>query len=352
MHAAPDARRRGARTQTRTSITDVHHDRERRVPAVEPGHHVHLPEGRPAERAPDRRSSTGQLMGKLSDASPACSRSCGRTRCSRSAPARRTRTRASSRTRSPASIPRRSTRPPAKLMAKLAASTRASPTVSSGLLPQDAEPRDRHPPRPGARRTASRRRRILTLLRNAYSPELRLPDQAADGPVPGDPRGRGRRARASRRTSRCCTSSPTTASSLVPLKALVDVEADARPAVGEPHQPVHERDVQLQPDARRRHRRRDRLHRRRPRRRSCRRRCAPSFQGEALTFRNTVRDLTILMIAGRVRDVRDPGDPLRELPAPGHGALDAADRAGRRAADAAASSARRRRSTRTSACSC
>ena len=55
---------------------------------------------------------------------------------------------------------------------------------------------------------------------------------------------------------------------------------------------------------------------------------------------------------GSVRDVRDSGDPLRELRASADGALDAAYRSGRRIVDACCSLVRKRRSTRSSACSC
>ena len=60
------------------------------------------------------------------------------------------------------------------------------------------------------------------------------------------------------------------------------------------------------------------------------------LQGEALTFRNTVSQPDHPDGAGRVRHVRDPGDSLRELSAPDHGALVAAGGAGRRVADAVA----------------
>ena len=77
-----------------------------------------------------------------------------------------------------------------------------------------------------------------------------------------------------------------------------------------------------------------------------------SLQGEALTFRDTVRDLTILMALAVFVMYVILGDPLRELRAPADGALDAADGARRRAADAVSCSASRRRCTRSSACSC
>ena len=126
----------------------------------------------------------------------------------------------------------------------------------------------------------------------------------------------------------------------------------ARAAVGESHQPVHQRDAFLQPETR------------------CTRSVEATdfienaakeivppgmqggLQGEALTFRDTVYDLTMLMVAGCVRDVRDPGDSVRELSASDDGALVAAGGAGRRAADAVRVRRSRLRSTRSSACSC
>ena len=100
------------------------------------------------------------------------------------------------------------------------------------------------------------------------------------------------------------------------------------------------------------HRRRDRLHHQDRRGRSCRRPCGPSLQGEALTFQNTVRDLTVLMVlavfvmyvilAILYESYVHPLTVLSTLPTALVGGL----------ADAVRCSASRRRSTRSSACSC
>ena len=77
-----------------------------------------------------------------------------------------------------------------------------------------------------------------------------------------------------------------------------------------------------------------------------------SLQGEALTFRDTVRDLTILMVLAVFVMYVILAILYESYRASADRALDAADGAGRRTADAVPVSASRRRSTRSSACSC
>ena len=76
------------------------------------------------------------------------------------------------------------------------------------------------------------------------------------------------------------------------------------------------------------------------------------LQGEALTFRDTVSSLTILMVAGRLRDVRDPGDSVRELHASRSPCSPPCRWRWSAGCSRCGSSARKLRSTPTSACSC
>ena len=107
-------------------------------------------------------------MGKLERRSPACSRSCGPY------PVLEITTGATNQNQGQYAFsvsginPERCTRPPAKLMAKLAEYPGFA-TISSGLLQQHAEPRHRASGATRRRCTASPRRRILSLLRTAYS---------------------------------------------------------------------------------------------------------------------------------------------------------------------------------------
>ena len=117
---------------------------------------------------------------------------------------------------------------------------------------------------------------------------------------------------------------------MVPLSAVTNWHPVDWPAGGEPHQPVHQRDHLLQPETRLRHRPATDFVEQ-----TAKELLPPgirgSLQGEALTFRNTVSRPGDPDGRSRVRHVRDPGDSLRELSAPDHGAFLAAGRAARRA---------------------
>ena len=201
------------------------------------------------------------------------------------------------------------------------------------------------------RSTASPKRAYLTLLRNAYSQNyLYLIKKPADQ-YQVILEARGQRAR-NRRGSVAAVHQIGRRQASRAAERAGHLEVDARTPGGQSPQPVHQRHAffNLKPgvaigDAT------DFITRSR-RRKSCRRRCAPSLQGEALTFRDTVRDLTILMVlavfvmyvilAILYESYLHPLTVLSTLPTALVGGL----------ADALSCSARRRRSTRSSACSC
>ena len=79
--------------------------------------------------------------------------------------------------------------------------------------------------------------------------------------------------------------------------------------------------------------------------RFCLRACGAQLQGEALTFQQHGSRPGDPDAGRRVRHVRDPGDSVRELPAPDHGAFVAAGGAAGRTAYALALRSRRPRST-------
>ena len=83
---------------------------------------------------------------------------------------------------------------------------------------------------------------------------------------------------------------------MVPLRAVTSGRSMLGPQVGQPHQPVHQRHALLQPEAGLHHRPGHAVRRETRPSKFCRRTCAASLQGEALTFRDTVSSLTILMV--------------------------------------------------------
>ena len=137
--------------------------------------------------------------------------------------------------------------------------------------------------------------RILGAVAQRLLAELSLPDQETGGSVSGDSRSAGQRARNLRRSVFALHQIGRRQASRAAERA-GHLEIDDRTPGGQSSQSVHQRDLELQSQARRRHRRCHRFHHTRPPLKSCRRPCAPSLQGEALTFRDTVRDLTILMV--------------------------------------------------------
>ena len=139
--------------------------------------------------------------------------------------------------------------------------------------------------------------RIVTLLRNAYSQNYVYLIKKPHGPVPGHPRGRRLARAAPRGPGAALRPQSDDGKHLVPLSALVDLEDRSLgpQAVNHLNQFTSVTfNFNLMPGVS--IGRRDRLHRRTAAARSCRPRCAASFQGEALTFRDTVRSLTILMV--------------------------------------------------------
>ena len=189
--------------------------------------------------------------------------------------------------RSPASTPQQVYEVAGKLMAQVLPIPGLRHRLLR-LLQQHAQPRYRHPPRPGQDlrhfRDADPHPAAQRLLA-----ELPLPDQEARRPVPGDPGSAGPGPpQAGRPVAACISSRDDGKQPRAAVGALVDMEDDAGPAGRQPHEPVHQRDVLLQPLAGRRHRRRHRLHRERGQGDGAVHASAARLQGEALTFRDTV----------------------------------------------------------------
>ena len=208
------------------------------------------------------------------------------------------------------------------------------PRLRVGLLrlfQRHARPRHRNPPRGGedpgrlggAHPDAAPERLFA---------ELPLPHQEARGPVSGDPRGRGRRTQKPR-GPRAPLHQVGRREEPRAAQGARHVEDDARPAVGQPHEPVHERHALLQPEAGRRDRRRDRFHREGGQRDRAGH-AARHVPGRGAHVPGHREEHVGPDAPRGLRDVRGPRDPLRELHPPGHGALDAPDRAHRRPADA------------------
>ena len=173
-----------------------------------------------------------------------------------------------------------------KLMAKLAEYPGFA-TISLRLL-NTRQPRRRAPARTRPRCTASPRRASCRSCA-PRTPKLRLSDQEAARPVPGDPRGRGLGAGPSRR-SVAALHPVRRREEPRPAEGARHLEDVARPPGREPPEPVHECHLVLQPEARGGPRRRDRPHREdRRRHRSATLRAEPRARPSPPY---TVRDLT------------------------------------------------------------
>ena len=291
-------------------------------------------------------------MGQLGADPRRVRRSCARSRCSRSPPARRTRTRASSPTRSRASTRAQVYEVAGKLMAKLravpAASRRSSRTYFDHTPNLDIEIR---------REQATTLRRLRDAHPGAAAQrllaELPLPDQEARGPVPGDPRGRRTRPASTPEDLALLYIRSDDGKSLVPLaRARRTGSTSLGPQSVNHLNQFTSVTIFFNLHARRRRsatRPTSSTQGREGGRPADRARQPPGRGADVPRHGRRPDDPDG---ARGLRDVRDPRHPLRELPAPADGALDAADRARRRAADALRSSASRRRSTRSSACSC
>ena len=117
---------------------------------------------------------------------------------------------------------------------------------------------------------------------------------------------------------------------LVPLNELVTWKSTLGPQAVNHLNQFTSVTLVLQSQARRGDRRCDRLHQQGRRGSRAADACAPSLQGEALTFQQHRARSDDPDGAGRVRHVRDPGDSLRKLSPSADRALDVADGAGRR----------------------
>ena len=199
----------------------------------------------------------------------------------RSAPARPPTSRGNSPTRFPASTPTRFTPSADKLMAKLSRIPRISVRQLRSLQ-SHAESADRHPARPGQalRRLGdahphSAAQRLLA--------ELQLSDQEGERSVPGDSGSSRHRPLRARRSGPALHQERRRAAPGAAERG-DQLAFGARAAVGEPHQPVHQRHDLLQPEAGLRHRRGHAVCGETRASRFCRRASAAALQGEALTF--------------------------------------------------------------------
>jgi len=125
-----------------------------------------------------------------------------------------------------------------KLMAKLR-TYRGFASLSSDRFNHTPESRDRHPAGAGQGAGVSEAR-ILALLRNAYSPELPVPDQEARRSVPGDPRGPGQGAR-HRRGSLAALYQVRRRQEPAAAQRAGEVAHDPGTTGREPPEPVHQR---------------------------------------------------------------------------------------------------------------
>ena len=156
----------------------------------QPGLSAGVPEG--PDAAPADRSSRRPVDGRDRHANSRHSwRSCSPIRCCRSAPARPRNTQGQFAYALSGIDPNEVYAVAGKLMQKMFEYP-GFLFVTSDLFNHTPNLERESAARPGQDCTAFPRRRILSLLHNAYSQNYTYLDQEAQRPVPGDPRGGGR----------------------------------------------------------------------------------------------------------------------------------------------------------------
>ena len=149
--------------------------------------------------------------------------------------------------------------------------------------------------------------RILSAAAQRLFAELHLPDQEAQRSVPGDSRSRTTTTAPSPQNLSLLYIKSDDGQRMVPLQRGDQLASVARAAVGESHQPVHQRHVLLQPEARLHHRRRPRISSEDAAKQILPPDIRGGLQGEALTFQRHRVEPDHPDGPGRLRDVRDPG---------------------------------------------